>query len=333
MTQAAYVHPREALFDGEKPLPVLPPCEHYAGSEKLIAKAFELQAEMGPVFDVTCDCEDGAAAGQEAAHARMAAHAIASDANRHGRVGARIHDASSPAWRNDVDTLIGEAGDRIAYLTLPKATCTGDAARMIDYIAARTAVAGLGRAIPIHVLVETHGALRDAFELAALPHVDVLDFGLMDFVSAHQRAIGFQAMRSPGQFTHPLLVRAKTRIVAAALANGVVPAHNVSLSLRDPAATGNDALRARREFGFLRMWSVHPAQIRPIVEAMSPEPGEVAQAGDILLAASSAHWGPISHEGELHDRATYRYFWSVLQAAKAGGVALPEAVDARFFGG
>ncbi|HWT35319.1 MAG TPA: CoA ester lyase, partial [Paraburkholderia sp.] len=64
-------HPRHALFSGEKPFPSLPACEHFAGSEKLIAKALVRQADEGPVFDITCDCEDGAAAGQEREHAQM----------------------------------------------------------------------------------------------------------------------------------------------------------------------------------------------------------------------------------------------------------------------
>lgn len=331
MTPTPSAHPSVALFAGEKTLPALAPCEHYAGTQKLIAKALQVQAERGPVFDVTCDCEDGAAAGQEKAHAEMAARAIASEANRYGMVGARIHDPSSAAWRGDVDVLVGEAGDRLAYLTLPKATCTADVASMAEYIDGRCIAAGLSREIALHVLIETHGALRDVFDIAALPGLQVLDFGLMDFVSGHQGAVGFEAMRSPGQFEHPLLVRAKTRIVAAALAHGLVPAHNVSLSLRDPVATRADARRARREFGFLRMWSVHPDQIQPIVEAMTPDAGEVNKAGEILLAASAAQWGPISHEGELHDRATYRYFWSVLQAARAGGVTPSREVELRFF--
>ena len=58
-------HPNEALFEGEKPFPVISACEHFAGSEKLILKAMDLQKEYGPVFDITCDCEDGAQAGQE----------------------------------------------------------------------------------------------------------------------------------------------------------------------------------------------------------------------------------------------------------------------------
>ncbi len=33
------IHPNDALFQGEKPFPAIPCCEHFAGSEKLITKA------------------------------------------------------------------------------------------------------------------------------------------------------------------------------------------------------------------------------------------------------------------------------------------------------
>src|SRR4030095_12360225 len=128
------------------------------------------------------------------------------------------------------------------------------AREMIAYAADVAKRKKLKRAIPIHVLVETHGALREASEIAALDGVQFLDFGLMDFVSGHHGAVNASNMRSPGQFEHPLMVRAKTEIVAAALANGVVPAHNVSLDLKNPHNVYRDASRARNEFGFLRMW-------------------------------------------------------------------------------
>ena len=138
-------------------------------------------------------------------------------------------------------------------------------------------------------------------------------------------------MRSPGQFEHRLLARAKAEVVAAALAHGVVPAHNVSLDLKDTYQTHQDAWRARHEFGFLRMWSIYPAQIQPIVDAMKPDHSEVADAAAILLAAQAADWGPIQYAGKLHDRATYRYFWEVLQKAKVTGVSLPEEAVQAFF--
>ncbi|MGO4325935.1 CoA ester lyase [Cupriavidus sp. 2TAF22] len=325
-------HPRLALFAGEKVFPALSACEHFAGSEKLIGKAMDLQVEYGPVFDITCDCEDGAAAGQETEHAAMVVRMINSERNRYDKAGVRIHDPAHPAWRQDVDIVIGQAASRVAYITIPKATSHEQVREVIDYIGRKTREAGVNRVVPVHVLIETHGALRDIFHIAALPHIEVLDFGLMDFVSGHHGAIPAAAMRSPGQFEHALLVRAKADMVAAALANGVVPAHNVCLNLKDAEVIAADAARARTQFGFLRMWSIYPAQIQPIVNAMRPDFTEVADASAILLAAQDADWGPIQYKGELHDRATYRYFWSVLEKARITGMSLPPEAESRFFG-
>lgn len=128
------VHPSQALFAGEKPFPVIPSCEHFAGSEKLIGKALELQDKLGPVFDITCDCEDGAPAGQEKAHAEMIVRVLTSEANKHKMAGARVHDYSHGLWKQDVDILVGGAGKVLSYITIPKSTSFAEAKEMIDYI-------------------------------------------------------------------------------------------------------------------------------------------------------------------------------------------------------
>jgi len=150
----------------------------------------------------------------------------------------------------------------------------------------------------------------------------------MDFVSAHAGAIGAGAMTSPGQFTHPLVVRAKLEIAAACHAYGKTPSHNVTTDIRDPQAAGRDASQAATQFGYTRMWSIHPAQILPIVHAFAPDTAELEQACAILCAAQAVQWGPIQHQGKLHDRASYRYYWSVLQRAKLSDAALPPAAAA-----
>lgn len=325
------VHPKEALFAGEKPFPVLAACEHFAGSKKLIDKALALQAEYGPIFDITADCEDGAPAGEEIVHANMVADAVASPENVFKRIGVRIHDPSHSSCKEDVDILLAKAGRDIAYITIPKATSFEQVEATAAYVQETTRRHGLERAIPLHILVETHGALRDVAQIATIANLEVLDFGLMDFVSGHHGAISASQMRSPGQFEHRLIARAKAEVSAAALANGVVPAHNVCLSLKDAEVVRSDAARARSEFGFLRMWSIYPAQIKPIVEAMQPGYEEVADAAEILLAAQKADWGPTQYKGELHDRATYRYFWVVLEKAKATGMAIPQPAVDQFF--
>lgn len=324
-------HPNEALFGGEKPFPLIPACEHFAGSEKLILKALSLQDSIGAVFDITCDCEDGAAAGQEREHAEMIVRVLNSDVNKHKMAGARIHDYTHPGWKLDIDILVAGAGKVLSYITIPKCTDISQASEMIQYVQKVAKENNIDRVIPIHILIETHGALKQVHEIAALPWLQVLDFGLMDFVSAHHGAIPASAMRSPGQFEHKLLSRAKTEVVAAALANGVVPAHNVTLDLKNVETTLNDASRARNEFGFMRMWSIYPTQIQAIVDAMKPNFDEVIDAANILLAAQKADWGPIQYNGELHDRATYRYFWEVLQKARLTRVEISAEAIAAFF--
>ena len=329
---SARLHPSVVLYTGsERVLPALSACEHFAGSEKQILKALALQTELGPVFDITCDCEDGAPAGNERQHAEMIAACIMGEANRHQRVGARIHDITHPRWRDDISIIVGEAGARLAYVVLPKVRSVDDVLTQLALLRDLQASCRIERAIPIHVLIETPTALRDAWKIAAIPAVESLDFGLMDYVSAHHGAIPADAMRSPGQFEHPLIVRAKCEIASAALGNGVAPTHNVSVELRDDAVVREDARRARREFGFLRMWSIHPNQILPIVESMRPDFAEIAEATELLCAAQNADWGPIQHNGKLHDRASFRYYWQLLRRAHASGMSLPTNVSEQFF--
>ncbi len=321
------MHPSEVLFQHTRPPALLPACDHYAGSEKLMRKSLLLQQELGPVFDITFDCEDGAAAGFEREHAHLVARMLNDADNHFNRVGARVHDIGSHWFESDVATIVGGAAQRLAFIVLPKAECLHDVQRAIDLIN-RHAIPHGRDSLPVHVLIETHGALRDVFAIAALPQVQCLSFGIMDFVSAHYGAIPGNAMRTPGQFAHPLVVRAKLEIVAACHTYGKVPSHNVTTEIKDSAVVANDAQRAASEFGFARMWSIHPDQIKPIIKAFTPRLSEVNEASNILQDAQEANWGPISQNGRLHDRASYRYFWTVLQRAKMAGLALPESAEA-----
>lgn len=331
----APVHPRLALFDADDVAPDLPVCDHYSGVEARMRKSLELQRDLGPVFDVTLDSEDGAPVGGEVEHAQLIAELVNSAENRFGRVGARIQPVDHARFHEVLDILVQRCGERLAYLMLPKPRGLADverAAAAVDDAAGR---AGLERRVPLHALVETHGALREVGAIAAHPRIESLSFGLMDFVSAHRGAIPQSAMSVAGQFTHPLVVRAKLEIAAACHGHAKVPSHCVVTEFKHEAALQAAATRAAREFGYMRMWSIHPSQIRPIVDAFAPTTAEVDQAIEIILAAQAAGWAPIRHRDTLHDRASYRYFWQLIERAHrtsfAGGPQLPAEVRHAFF--
>jgi citrate lyase subunit beta/citryl-CoA lyase len=324
------VHPRQVLFDADEPAPPsIAVCDHYAGVEERMRKSLQLQAELGPVCDVTLDCEDGAPVGGEVEHALLIASLLASDGNVFGRVGARLLPVHHPQFA-DVASAILAAARAPAYLMLPKPRRLGDveqAARAIDAMG--------GAAVPLHALIETHGALADVRAIAAHPRIESLSFGLMDFVSAHRGAIPASAMTSKGQFEHPLVVRAKLEIAAACHARAKVPSHCVVTEFKHPRALMDAATTACRQLGFTRMWSIHPDQIRTIVDAFTPTAAEVDLAVEIVTAAHAAQWAPIRHHDTLHDRASYRYYWQVLERAHttsyANGSNLPAEVREAFF--
>ena len=172
--------------------------------------------------------------------------------------------------------------------------------------------------------------MHRAFDIAAHPRLQSLSFGLMDFVSAHGGAIPSEGMGIAGQFTHPLVVRAKLEIASACHAHGKVPSHGVVTEFKDHAAFAQAARRASRELGFTRMWSIHPDQIRPIVEAFAPAAEEVETAAAVIAAAQQAQWAPISFRGKLEDRASYRYYWQVLERAHQTGRKLPAPAQGWF---
>jgi citrate lyase subunit beta / citryl-CoA lyase len=322
-------HPRQVLLGAQATTGFLPVCDHYSGVEARMRKSLELQAQMcdefgACVFDVTLDCEDGAPVGGEQEHAALVV-ALASLASDKARVAVRVHPVGHPAFEHDIATIAGKAGKKLSHIMIPKVESVAD----IVHVCKALEAAGAGQ-LPVHALIESPAAVHRAFDIAAHPRVQSLSFGLMDFVSAHGGAIPAEGMGIEGQFTHPLVVRAKLEIASACHAHGKVPSHGVVTEFKDTQALAAAARKAAREFGFTRMWSIHPDQIRPILEAFAPSAHEIETASKMILAAAAAQWAPISFDGKLQDRASYRYYWHLLERAHRTGRWLPEEVRGWF---
>ncbi len=345
------MHPRDVLLGAQAAAGFLPVCDHYSGVEARMKKSLELQASMSEefgacVFDVSLDCEDGAPVGGEKNHANMvvtlANQSYSASKNiANGiapRIAVRVHPVDHPAFAEDVSTVVGGAGDVLCHLMVPKVETVADIDTAMRAIDAAALKSRRTRPLPLHVLIESPGAVHQAFAIAAHPRVLSLSFGLMDFVSAHGGAIPASAMDSNaasqalgiGQFSHPLVIRAKLEIASACHASGKVPSHCVVTEFSDTAAMKSAALRASREFGFTRMWSIHPSQIRPILDAFAPSSAEIDDATRIVVSGERAHWAPIQVDGRLHDRASYRYFWQLLERAHQTGRALPASAQSYF---
>lgn len=322
-------HPRDVLLGAQAVRGLLPVCDHYSGVPVRMEKSLQLQAELIEEFgvcvlDVTLDCEDGAPAGGEIEQAQtvvaLANNAYAATNSVQRRIGARLHAVDHPAFASDVEIVVGGAAQSLAYIMIPKVESVADV---------EIAAAAIDPRLPLHVLIESPAAVHRAFDIAAHPRVESISFGLMDFVSAHAGAIPHTAMGME-QFHHPLVVRAKLDIASACHAYGKVPSHCVVTELKDTAIIEQAARTAANSLGYTRMWSIHPQQIRPILRAFAPSTEELELAQRVIEKAHSENWAPIAIDGKLHDRASYRYFWQVLERAHQTGCTLPDTVQIYF---
>jgi citrate lyase subunit beta / citryl-CoA lyase len=322
-------HPASVLQTSRQ-APRLPVVDHYCGTIERMTKALALQAQLASelgrkVMDVTLDCEDGAPVGGEHAHAEMVRGiAMAHYAATGLKAAVRIHPTDHPSFEDDIATL-APSFDCLAHVMIPKVESVVDVEHAASLIPAP---------LPLHVLIESAYAVSQAAAIAAHPRVASLSFGLMDFVSSHNGAIpavGMTLDGANGQFSHPLVVQAKLAIATACHAHGKVPSHCVVTEFKDTAALTAAATKAAQQLGYTRMWSIHPSQIKPILAAFSPSAADIAIACEMIPAAQAAHWAPISFHNTLHDRASYRYYWQVLQAAFATSVELPQFIQNNYF--
>ena len=331
-------HPRDVLLGAQAVTGLLPVCDHYSGVPARMRKSLALQREMSAefgacVFDVTLDCEDGAPVGAEQAHAELVVElvraAMQQDSVAAPRIAVRVHPVDHPAFLADVQTIVTGAGPLLCHLMIPKVESVADVERALTVIDSMTNDA-TAHPLPLHVLLESAAAVHRAFDIAAHPRVQSISFGLMDFVSSHGGAIAADGMSGSGQFSHPLVVRAKLEIASACHAHGKAPSHCVVTEFRDAAAIERAARIAATQMGYTRMWSIHPDQIRPILAAFAPSAADISLAAEIIERAQAAHWAPIDHQGHLHDRASYRLYWQLLERAHATGQALPDSAQCHF---
>jgi citrate lyase subunit beta / citryl-CoA lyase len=313
----------DALLGSSSKMRVLPVCDHYSGTEKTMFKSLSLQNEYGPLVDITLDFEDGTSNGHESHQRDLIKTVLNSCNNIHDRIGVRIHGVDTNHWQCDIDAVVAPATKLPAFINIPKVENIAQVILVEKYLKQRLSVCNFNVSIPLHVMVENVKAVSSINELLGSNKIECASFGLLDFVSSFGGTISTAAIQSPGQFDHPLIRDAKLKLVMSCYMHDVVPSHSISIDVSDPERTFSDAKRALKEFAYLRMWSIHPSQISPILRAFEFEITELEEAVSILEQAAKSNWSPISYNKTMHDMASYRIYWLKLKRAILGGKLLP----------
>lgn len=144
---------------------------------------------------------------------------------------------------------------------------------------------------PLIALVETVSALIGLPDLVAVPGVERLAFGNLDF--------GIDA-RIPG--AGPVLDPARFQIAIHSRQAGLPPPiDGVTVAIRDAAALRDDVARAKA-LGFTAKLCIHPSQVAEVNAGFAPAADEIDWARRIVAAAVQAGGAAVQVDGKMVDR-------------------------------
>jgi citrate lyase subunit beta/citryl-CoA lyase len=278
---------------------------------KMAAKASGLAVDQ-----VMLDLEDAVAP-----DAKPSARSTVVDAlMRHSFTGkvvsVRVNDRSTRWFEQDVEEVVGAAGDRIDTIVLPKVDGSEDVLALAALLERIEREKGFERRIGIEPQIESAKALCFVESIAfAHDRIESLTFGPADFaasIGSPALSIGAFRFPYPGHVWHYAI----SRIVVAAKAAGLEAMDGPYGNLDDDAGLIESA-RMARVLGCDGKWAIHPSQIAPITAVFTPSEEELARARDIAARYSKATdaegTGAVSHGGELLDAASLRLAESTLR--------------------
>jgi len=281
-------------------------------SDRFIAKSRTLDVDA-----VFLDLEDAVAPGAKAeARGRIVA-ALRDPAGWQAPcVTVRVNDWSSPWTTGDLTEVVGEAGDAIDAVVLPKVTGP-DHVRAADLVVTqleRQAGWPVGR-IGLEVQIEDARGLAAVGEIAAAsPRLVSLVFGPGDFMASlgmGTLSVGSQPEGyAADAFHYPLMA-----ILVAARAHGLLAIDGPFVGIRDAAGFAASA-RSAAALGYDGKWVVHPDQIEAGNAIFTPGEAQVQRAQRIMAAydkaSSEGLTGAIEVDGEMVDEAGVKLAASVL---------------------
>jgi len=275
-----------------------------ADSERKFARAIESEADA-----IILDLEDSVAPSRKAAARRSLAGFLAT--NSGPDLWVRINPLSTAEHREDVEAL---AAAPPAGVVLPKAGGAADIRRLDALLADMEGAAGRERGTTrvLPLVTETPAALFAVNEYAGCSdRLEALTWGAEDLSAA----LGAQTNRDAnGQWLDPYAL-ARTLCLVGAAAAGVPAVETVFTRVRDPAAAGEFAARARRD-GFSGMLVLHPAQLGPVHDAFTPTEAEIERARRIVeVFDNNPGDGVAVLDGEMVDRPHYLQARRVLDVA------------------
>ncbi len=234
----------------------------------------------------------------------------------------RVNSLESPWVLDDLTRLVGEIGDKLETIMVPKVEGAWDIHYVDRLLAQLEAKAGVQRPILIHAILETGMGVVNLEEIAtASPRMQGMSFGPADLAASRRMKTtrvggghpGYRVINDPDP-DNPEAPRATAqqdpwhysiaRMVDACTSAGLLPFYGPYGDIKD--VEGCEAqFRAAFLLGCVGAWSLHPVQIDIAKRVFSPDPDEVKFAKKVIEAIPDGR-GVHMIDGKMQDDATWK---------------------------
>ncbi len=308
---------------------------------KMVAKV----PDIAPTVDILlANLEDGVpASDKEAARAGLVEVGKNADMGD-TQLWTRVNSLDSPWALDDLTAAVGEIGDKLDVIMIPKVEGPEDIHYVDRLLAQLEARAGLSRPILVHAILETARGVANVEEICgASPRMQGLSLGPADLAANRRMKTtrvggghpGYLVRQDP-QADDPDAPRATyqqdlwhytiARMVDACVMHGLLPFYGPFGDIKDTVAC-EDQFRNAYLLGCVGAWSLHPVQIEIAKRVFSPDPAEVAHAQRVIEAMGDGT-GAVMLDGKMEDDASVKQCRVVVDLARALADRDPELASA-----
>jgi malyl-CoA/(S)-citramalyl-CoA lyase len=249
----------------------------------------------------------------------------------------RVNALDSPWVLDDLTRLVGEIGDKLDVVMVPKVQGAEDIHYVDRLLAQLEAKAGLDRPILVHAILETARGVANVEEICgASPRMQGLSLGPADLAADRRMKTtrvggghpGYLVREDPPDATDPATgvdARRATyqqdlwhytiaRMVDACAMHGIYPYYGPFGDIADVVAC-EDQFRNAFLLGCVGAWTLHPKQVDVARRVFSPSAADVAHARRVVAAMGDGT-GAVMLDGKMEDDASLKQCLVMVELAE-----------------
>jgi malyl-CoA/(S)-citramalyl-CoA lyase len=256
----------------------------------------------------------------------------------------RINSLESPWVLDDLTEVVGEIGNKLSVIMVPKVEGAWDIHYVDRLLAQLEAKAGLETPLLVHAILETSQGVINLEEIAtASPRMQGMSFGPADLAASRRMKTtrvggghpGYRVIDDPDP-ENPDAPRESAqqdpwhysiaRMVDACTSAGILPFYGPYGDIKDVQGCETQ-FRAAFLLGCVGAWSLHPVQIDIAKKVFSPPAEEVKFAKKVLEAIPDGR-GVHMIDGKMQDDATWKQCKVMVELAELLAKKDPELAKA-----